>query len=83
MENPAGVQVLLIEDDRADYLLTRQMLAKIEGRPFHLDWVRSGDEALEAIVRTSYDVCLLDYRLGERNGLEVLREMLARASPRP
>ena len=67
-------RVLLIEDQEADYLLTRRMLAKCENQVFDLDWANSWQTGIEAIRRCTYDVCLLDFRIGGGDGLELLRE---------
>jgi PAS domain S-box-containing protein len=67
-------RVLLIEDQEADYLLTRRMLAKCENQVFDLDWADSWQTGIEAIRRCTYDVCLLDFRIGSGDGLELLRE---------
>ena len=67
----APVRVLLVEDDADDYVFTRDHLAEVEGTRFELDWVATYDAALEAIGRNQHDVYLLDYRLGERDGLGV------------
>src|SRR5260370_33716548 len=42
-----------------------------------LEWVWTYDAAVEKIVRKEHDVYLLDYRLGDHNGLELLQEMLS------
>lgn len=68
------VRVLLVEDDRDDYLLTREMFAEMNGKQYEMDWVSDYDSALDALLLCVYDVCLLDYRLGARNGLDLLRE---------
>jgi PAS domain S-box-containing protein len=67
------VKVLLVEDDEDDYLLTRDLLTEIGTGRFKLTWVATYREALELIRRSEHDVCLIDYRLGEHNGLELLR----------
>ncbi|MBY0526828.1 MAG: response regulator [Gemmataceae bacterium] len=77
------VSVLLVEDDADDYTLTRDYLSEIAGRRFHLDWVATYDAALEAIRRQEHHVYLLDYRLGERNGLELLREAVRLGARKP
>jgi PAS domain S-box-containing protein len=64
----------LIEDREEDYLLTRRMFSAIEGTVFDLKWAASYDEGIEAIRLAMHDVCLLDYRLGDRDGLELLKE---------
>lgn len=74
--NGRPLHVLLIDDDEDDYVVTRDMLSEIDGSVFKLDWVKTYGEALEAIRNNQHEVYLLDYRLGERNGLELLRETL-------
>jgi PAS domain S-box-containing protein len=70
----APVKVLLVDDDEDDYVITRDLISQIRERRYHLDWVNSYDAAVAAIRRQEHDICLLDYRLGERTGLELLRE---------
>ncbi len=74
--NTRPIRVLLVDDDEDDYVITRDLLSEIEGRCFELEWEATYDGAIEAIERHQHDVYLLDYRLGERNGLELLREAL-------
>ena len=67
------IRVLLVDDDEDDYVMTRAMLSEAGGNVFRLDWVVSYEAAIEAIARREHDVYLLDYRLGECNGLDILR----------
>ncbi|HEX3832949.1 MAG TPA: EAL domain-containing protein [Solirubrobacteraceae bacterium] len=71
------IRVLLIEDDEDDYLITRDMLAEQDEGRFELDWRSDYDDALAAIRRQCHDVYLIDYRLGERTGLQLMREGFA------
>ena len=71
------VKVLLIEDDEDDYLITRDMLARQDRVRFVLDWCSSFSEALETIRTEHHDVYLVDYRLGEHTGLDLVREAFA------
>jgi len=82
MDN-ARIRVLLIEDDEDDYILVRNMLLKATSTKYDLEWVPAYDAALEAIGTGRYDVYLLDYYLGERNGLELLREIDLRGITAP
>ena len=67
-----SVDVLLIEDDEDDYVITRSLLAKARTIDAHLDWAKSYDQGLDAILSSTYDACLVDYRLGAKTGLDVL-----------
>ncbi|MEM7042121.1 MAG: EAL domain-containing protein [Pseudomonadota bacterium] len=68
------MRVLLIEDDEDDYLLTRELLIEVFGRQLQLDWIQSWHDGLEQVFEARHDVVIVDYRLGERNGLELVRE---------
>src|SRR4051794_16566882 len=77
MESYSVVRVLLAEDDEDDYLIVRARLSNAEELAFDLTWAKTYDAALEAIKRDQHDVYLIDYRLGARDGLELLREAVA------
>jgi len=68
------IKILLIEDDEDDYLIAKKMLAEIKDIRFDLQWKSTYATGLEAMVKNEYDIVLLDYQLGEKNGLDLLRE---------
>ena len=76
MDRPT-VRVLLVDDDKDVYTLIRRYLKKASSGPFEVQWAASFEEALGAIDGTEHDVCLLDYRLGERTGVELLTKVRA------
>ena len=67
------VAVLLVEDDEDDYVLTRDLLSESTRTRFDLHWVSTYDDAVTQLRRNAHDVYLIDYRLGEHDGLELLR----------
>jgi signal transduction histidine kinase len=77
------LNILLIEDDETDYVITRELLDEIGEDRFRLDWVSSFDAGLEAMKRCEHDVCLLDYYLGARNGVYLLREAIEECRQSP
>lgn len=70
------LRLLLVDDDEDDYVITRDILNQIEGWAFDIDWVSTYAEALKNILECRHDIYLLDYRLGERTGLDLLRDAL-------
>ncbi len=69
---PDEIRVLLIDDEQNQYYLIQGYLNHSKTHSFHIDWTASIDEAFALVTENAYDVCLLDYELGERNGIEVL-----------
>ncbi|MGO8697635.1 MAG: response regulator [Limisphaerales bacterium] len=77
------VRVLLVDDEETSYVLLRRMLGKVPGKTYVTDWASGYGEGLTALMENRHDVCLLDYRLGSRTGLEVLRDAVAKGVQTP
>jgi two-component system, cell cycle sensor histidine kinase and response regulator CckA len=73
----ARIEVLLVDDDDEDYLLTRDMLARLDGARHELHRVSDPEAALRACRCRDYDVCLVDYRLGREDGIQLVRDLIA------
>ncbi len=71
-------QILVVEDDEGHAALTRALITDIVGEGVVVDLAKSGREALARIVEAPYDLCLLDYRLGDEDGLGLLRALKLR-----
>ncbi len=68
------IRVLLVDDDRDDFVLTRDLLAEISGNRYELNWRADYESGLEAMCRGGHDVHLIDYQLGVKSGLDLLIE---------
>ncbi len=71
------IRVLLVEDDEEDYLFLRGMLNAIPQWQVDLDWTANEASAVEKAQDGAYDICFLDHRLGEKTGLDLMREFHA------
>lgn len=69
------LHVLLIEDDEDDHVLVRDLLAELDHVEVALHWEISYEGGRRELQSGDYDVCLMDYRLGARDGIELLREL--------
>lgn len=67
------IMVLIVDDDEDDYIIVRNLLKKAEDK-YQVDWASSYEDGLKKLQNCSYDICFVDYRLGQRNGLEFLFE---------
>ena len=77
------LDVLLVDDDPDDHVIVRDLLSEIEGLEVNLDWESSYEAGLEAIEREQHQVYLLDYRLGQRDGLELLKQAIKNGCKAP
>lgn len=66
----------MVDDDEVSFVLVRRMLDRVPGKSFVTEWAPTYEAGLEALTQGRHDVCLLDYRLGTRTGLDLLREAI-------
>ncbi|MGQ9577272.1 MAG: sigma-54-dependent transcriptional regulator [Candidatus Aminicenantales bacterium] len=64
--------VLVIDDDP---LIGRTLTSHLSQRGFEVSWCDSGEEAFRVLEKTSPDFILLDVRLPDIDGLEILRRI--------
>ena len=67
-------KVLLIDDERGQAKIVDASFGKFVGEKFQLHWASNYDDGLLELRRGGYAACLLDYQLGEHDGLSLLRE---------
>ena len=72
---PVQLSLVFIDDDPAEAELLRRRLEAIRGWEVSLAAFTEPDEGLAAVAQRRPDAVIMDYLLGHRTGLEVLREM--------
>ena len=70
------LSILYVENDKHDYKLVKRALQN-DGLIDDLTWAQSGEEALQMLETTDFDIILLDYLLIGLNGLEILQKLKA------
>lgn len=71
------VRILIIDDDEDDYVLTSGFLKAIEDRKLDIQWCYNYKTALQHIAAKAFDLYLVDYRLGAKTGIDLLKEAMA------
>jgi diguanylate cyclase (GGDEF)-like protein len=76
-------RVLVIDDDRLQFRLVQQHFRNFKRGSYELDWSETYEDGLARLLGGAYAVCLLDYRLGEHDGLQLIREAARRGCQTP
>jgi len=76
-DEPDAMRLLLVDDDEVDRKAILRALRQWSC-PHEVTEAATADEALQAFAHGSFDAVLLDYRLPDMDGLEVLRRMNSR-----
>lgn len=66
-------RVLVIDDDRLQFRIVQQHFRNFKSGSYELEWSMTYEEGLEKLLSGNYAVCLLDYRLGDKDGLQLIR----------
>lgn len=70
-------KILIIEDDRLQFRVTERMLANARTARFEVEWAQTYEDGLARLNGGGFSACLLDYQLGDKDGLALLREARA------
>lgn len=66
--------ILLIEDDEEDYFLLKKVLTKMSNTHYNIVWESDYAAGLTKMLAGNHDICLLDYRLGAQNGIDLTKQ---------
>lgn len=77
------IRVLIVEDREEDFLYFSFLLQRNTASTYVVEWASTFQSGLAAVGRREHDVALLDYQLGGRTGLELLREIIASGNDMP
>lgn len=78
----APIRVLLVDADEQAYAHLRDLMSNIEGRQYELEWAVTYEEGLGGIIEGPYDAVLPAYRIGEKTGLDLVREAVSQLASR-
>lgn len=72
--NPEGLKILLVEDDEDDAFFIKDLIAErdLNPRPV-IKHAINPQSALDFLEKITFDICLFDFRLGEIDGIDLLR----------
>ena len=78
--------ILVIDDDEDDYQLIRHFLTPFvstKSYSYTLEWASNFEQGCQQIASNEYDAYLVDYRLGEHSGIDLLEVVDIKAKRTP
>ncbi|MBL7717805.1 MAG: PAS domain S-box protein [Flavipsychrobacter sp.] len=76
MPNTRKKKILIVDDDEDDFIITSGYIRHIPGGNFEIEWCPKYKDALQKMAAHEFDLYFVDYRLGARSGVELLKEAL-------
>ncbi len=67
----------MIDDDRMQFRVTQAHFKNFQSQVYELEWATTYEEGLGRLLAGGYIACLLDYQLGPKDGLQLIREAVA------
>src|SRR5512141_1623953 len=77
------IRIAILDDDEDDFFIIDDYIKGIAGKRFIVDWFSDYSSAIEQIRKRSYDLYFVDYFLGNKTGLDLLKEASALGFDKP
>lgn len=81
--SPDPIRLLLVEDSWDDHQLISDLLDAVTDLRFTIDWAKDLTAGRDRLQNGYFDACLVDHRLPEGDGLELLKTAAIRGLPTP
>ncbi|HYE56186.1 MAG TPA: ATP-binding protein [Chitinophagaceae bacterium] len=78
-----SIRILIVDDDEDDFLIISDYIKNINPTLFVLHWCYNYLEALTHMKHHNYDLYFVDYRLGAKTGLDLLKEAISAQCEEP
>jgi len=70
-------RILIIDDDEDDFFITSEYINKISDRKFQIDWCYKYNDAIKHFKNKDYNLYFIDYYLGAKTGLDLIKEAVS------
>lgn len=77
------IRILIVDDDDDDFFITSEYIRNIPGTSFEIDWCYRYQDALDSMTARKYHLYFVDYRMGAKSGVDLLKEALSRGCEEP
>lgn len=71
------IRILIVDDDEDDFFLTSDLIKKIPDVSTTIEWCYRFEDAIEHLKKRRHQIYFVDYRLGAKTGIDLLKEAVA------
>ena len=68
------IKLLIVDDDEDDFFITSEYIKNIKPNKFQIEWCYKYEDALTYISNHAFNIYLIDYHLGAKTGLDLIKE---------
>ena len=83
MKGQQNINILIIDDDEDDFMITSEYIRSIPGNTYQIHWAGTYKKGMEHLLANDHDLYFADYRLGAKSGVDFLKEAQAAGSEAP
>ncbi len=76
MTQPKDIRILIVDDDQDDFIITSEYIRHIPGTDYTIEWCPRYNDALQHMKQRDFELYFVDYRLGAKSGVDLLKEAL-------
>ncbi len=83
VSSPLPVRILIIDDDEGDFWIIRDFIQDIPEQKFQIDWCPDYKKGSYALGNSTHDIYFIDYYLGAKTGIDLLKEAMEHECKEP
>ena len=77
------VRILIIDDDEEDFIIIKDLIGDIPQQNFQTEWCMNYELGLAALINQAHDIYFIDYHLGAKTGIDLLKEAINNKCEKP
>ena len=74
MPTAKQLNVLIVDDDEDDFILTSACFKDLADWDFNLEWCPTFDQAIDSLINCHHGLYIFDYLLGSKSGIDLIQE---------
>ncbi|MCW3091571.1 MAG: sensor hybrid histidine kinase [Ferruginibacter sp.] len=83
INNQQLLRILVVEDDEDDFILISDYFKNISAWKFEINWIQRYSAAIDELCSNRYTLCFCDYRLGAKNGIDLIKDVVSKNTTTP